>query len=154
MVAGLFTSSPMWLGWAIYWVARSVAHAVWWWLRTATLNMEALAPAASIVYWLAVWWTFYLGAWGWRLARKSYGVREAVDFGEGTRQLGKFPRAVIQWQTRTRVKVAAYGLAAGFGLCALLLAAGILGAWSLAVLVIIGVRRLQRARRAAYWATP
>ena len=149
MLAGALTDSPMWLPTALYWVAWALAHAVWWWVSTATRNMEAIAPAASIVYWLAVWYSFAVASWGWTKTKTVYGIREAVDFGEGTRSLGRFPRRMVQGQTRLRVFVATYGLAVGGLSCALLLAVGIAGAWSIPLAVGWAVVRVNRARRRA-----
>jgi hypothetical protein len=149
MIGGALTSSPMWLPWAAYWVAWAVVHAVWWWLRTATLNAEALAPAASVLYWLLVWASFNVAVWGWRKTKTSYGIREAVDFGSGTTSLGSMPRKVIQGQTRLRVFVATYGLVLGSVSLAALLLAGILGAWTMAAVALWGSVKLNTARRVA-----
>jgi hypothetical protein len=154
MLAGALTDSPMWLPTAVYWIGWALAHVVWWLVVTPTRNMEAIAPAASLVYWSLVYWSAGLAAWGWRKTKTSYGVREAVDFGDNARKLGRMPVKVIRWQTRTRVWVAAWGLLVGSMSLATLAFVGLAGAWTLvflAALPIVKVRRMQRLRR---WGKP
>ena len=154
MLAGALSDSPMWLPWACYWTAWAFVHAAWWWVSTTTRHVEAIAPAASVVYWAAVWWLIGLGGWGWQATKRSYGVREAVDFGSGTSRLGRTPRTVIQWQTRTRVWVATWGLLVGYVGAVLLLAVGLLGAWSVFVVVAAVLAKVNRERRRARWSSP
>lgn len=153
MLGGALTSSPSWLFWVPYWLARGLFVACRWWLITATRNMEAVATGASIVYWLGVWYSFAFGAWGWKKTRGAYGIREAVDFGESADQLGRLPKTVIQWQTRARVRFFAMSLLVGWVACAALLAVGVLGAWSLPAAVAWVVARVRREQRGRRWAT-
>lgn len=153
LIAGALTSSPSWLFWGPYWLLRGFGVALRWWFTTATKNAEAVATGASIVYWLAVWYSFSAGCWGWKKTRGAYGIREAVDFGENADRLGTRTKNIIQWQTRTRVKFSAMTLLYGFSACACLLVLGVLGAWTLPALLAYMVARVRREQRGRKWAT-
>jgi hypothetical protein len=150
MLAALLTDSPMWLPWAVYWAGWAVAHAVWWWVTTTTRNLEAIAPLASVVYWVAVAWLWGAVGWAWTRTKNVYGLREAVDLGDDAQKLGKLTRTVIRGQTKLRTQAAATSLVATSTALVGLLALGIMGAWSLLLGVLVPsvwwVRRLNGAR--------
>lgn len=151
MLAGALTDSPLWLPTAVYWLCWAVAHAVWWWLATATANMEAIAPLASAVYWGLVWVAASTFGWSWKRLRGVYGLREAVDFGEGADRLGKLAKTLVQGQTKLRVQTTALSVAGSGTALGVLLALGVLGAWSLLVAVAVPAVWWVRRLRGAAW---
>jgi hypothetical protein len=150
MLAGALTDSPMWLPWAAYWIGWAVFQVVRWWVVTATRNMESIAPLASVVYWWLVWVSASSFGWAWKRLKGAYGLREAVDFGESAERLGKLAVTLVRGQTKIRVQSAALAVLVSGVAFATLLALGILGAWSLVVVVTVPavwwVRRLNGAR--------
>lgn len=154
VLAGALTDSPNWMLWVVYGLAWFAGHAGYWLLVTPTRNMEAIAPGASAVYWLAVGWSMTLAGWGWKSSKHVFGVGEAVDFGSAASRLGKVPAWTIRYQTKLRVWAATWGLLVGWGALAFLAIVGLAGAWSLALGPVVVLTRLRRAQRLQRWNRP